>query len=664
MTGLFDFLPSGFAHAFGWSLLHSFWQGFALLLLAVALLFLMKGKSPRSRYAVVYIIMMLIPLSFTVTFWLNWEARIPGPGPGSTPLSGFTAYESGQIGPVAPADEPVGWKESLVRSLDAHTHWFFLVWLIGFMFFSARFAGSLWFTYRLRSRGLIYPGAYWNLRLEKLSGQLGLKKAVRLAESHLASVPMTAGFLRPVILLPVGTLAGVPPQMIDAIILHELAHILRKDYLLNIAQSFVEVMFFYHPVTWWLSDKIRQEREHICDDIALEITKDRINYIKALTTMEEKNLKTPVFANAMAGSGKNLLARMKRLAGMERGSKGIAEGMVAIVLLAGMIIAVSAHALSLSESKTGPRAGELASLDLTGGESSGKSTTFLHPSLIDDLAGHLNPSADLSINAGPDTIISTSSSGRVRILVYTDTIRPGDRESLDALVESIDNEKKVNKIIEKEVVVISGDVAASDSLRKVVVISDGDSMRVITGGRTIVLPEGYDTTISGKSFRFYGYEDFPEFDAWKDIQADGFYFEDDNIRMAKEMEQAGREMEMKWIEMEAQIDAMEDYHKDAAKQFDEQRMIITMPAPGGEWKWEGQEPPAPPVRKSEKIIRQELRDDGLVTRGKQYIVELNDRYMYINGVRQPREIYKKYRKLVESLESLDLESGGSFKMIF
>ncbi len=113
-----------------------------------------------------------------------------------------------------------------------------------------------------------------------------------------------------------------------------------------------------------------------------------------------------------------------------------------------------------------------------------------------------------------------------------------------------------------------------------------------------------------------------------------------------------------------QVDAVEDYYRDAGKQLDEQRMIIAMPPPKGEWQWTGQQPEAPPVRKSEKIIRQELRDDGLVIRGKQYIVELNNRYMYINGVRQPREIYKKYRKLVESLESLNLESGGNFKMIF
>ena len=94
-----------------------------------------------------------------------------------------------------------------------------------------------------------------------------------LLESSLAGVPVVVGYCA-VILMPVGLLTGLPAGQIEAILLHELAHIRRRDYLVNLLQTFVEGLLFYHPAVWWISAVIRAEREHCCDDAVVSTQGD------------------------------------------------------------------------------------------------------------------------------------------------------------------------------------------------------------------------------------------------------------------------------------------------------------------------------------------------------------------------------------------------------
>ena len=111
----------------------------------------------------------------------------------------------------------------------------------------------------------------WRQSLRRLCGQLRIRRPVRLLESALVDVPMVIGWLRPVILLPASALSGLTPQQLEAIIAHELAHIRRHDYLINLLQSLIETLLFYHPAVWWVSRQIRREREHCCDDLAVAV---------------------------------------------------------------------------------------------------------------------------------------------------------------------------------------------------------------------------------------------------------------------------------------------------------------------------------------------------------------------------------------------------------
>ena len=127
----------------------------------------------------------------------------------------------------------------------------------------------------------------WQQRLDGLAARLRISKPVALLESCLAEVPVVIGYARPVILMPVGLLAGLPVAQVEAILIHELAHIRRQDYLVNLMQTFIEGLLFYHPAVWWISGVIRAERENCCDDLAVAVTGDARQYAAALAALEQ-----------------------------------------------------------------------------------------------------------------------------------------------------------------------------------------------------------------------------------------------------------------------------------------------------------------------------------------------------------------------------------------
>jgi beta-lactamase regulating signal transducer with metallopeptidase domain len=175
-----------------------------------------------------------------------------------------------------------------------------------------------------------------------LCARLDVRRAVRLLDSAAAEVPSAIGWLRPVVLLPVGALAALTPEQVELLIAHELAHIRRHDYLINLLQSAVETALFYHPAVWWISAQIRIEREHCCDDLAVEACGDAVRYAKALATLEE--LRAESVALVVAANGGSLLRRIQRLANGE-GALRIAPPGWAVALVA--VAAVVAVALPL-----------------------------------------------------------------------------------------------------------------------------------------------------------------------------------------------------------------------------------------------------------------------------------------------------------------------------
>ncbi len=212
--------------------------------------------------------------------------------------------------------------------------WVVALWLIGAITISLRLLGSWILAERLRFTMTWDAPAEWHQTLARLKARISLARPVRLLVSGLLQAPAALGWLRPVVLVPVGALAGLLAAQIEALLLHELAHIRRHDYLVHVLQSVAEAIFFYHPGVWWISGHMRTERELCCDDIAVSITGDAIIYARALAEFDAARFVQPT---VMAANGGSVSDRIARLLGQSSTSRQPMSGTAttpALILLA------------------------------------------------------------------------------------------------------------------------------------------------------------------------------------------------------------------------------------------------------------------------------------------------------------------------------------------
>jgi GWxTD domain-containing protein len=320
-----------FTDALGWTLLHTIWEGAAIaLLLAVVFCFL---RSARTRYlaACSALAATVIGLAITLSYFV--------------PLDPFVA-QSAPVLQSAPAGFGAGSLIFLSRAGNKAElpQWIAVTWLIGIALFQMRALGGWFAVSRLRRTGVFAASDAWQLRLSGLAAQVRIARPVMLLESSLTRVPVVIGHLKPVILAPVGLLTGLPAAQIEAILLHELAHIRRHDYLINLLQTVAEGILFYHPAIWWISNVIRAERENCCDDVVVAANGDAHQYAIALTALAESSSDL-----AMAASGGNVVNRVRRLLQQPEGPRaGLGP-----VVIAGLIVVVCA--MGLTHAKAAPQ---------------------------------------------------------------------------------------------------------------------------------------------------------------------------------------------------------------------------------------------------------------------------------------------------------------------
>ncbi|NQW03302.1 MAG: M56 family metallopeptidase [Acidobacteria bacterium] len=147
-----------------------------------------------------------------------------------------------------------------------------MLWAVGVVLFAARLAGGWLIARRLATRAVTPVAAELEIVARRLATRLRLSRPVRILQSSAVAVPVMIGWLKPVVLLPTAALSGLAPDQLEALLAHELAHVRRHDYVVNLLQSMVETTLFYHPGVWWVSHRVRVEREHCCDDLAVRVT--------------------------------------------------------------------------------------------------------------------------------------------------------------------------------------------------------------------------------------------------------------------------------------------------------------------------------------------------------------------------------------------------------
>lgn len=316
--------------ALAWAVIHSLWQS---SFIAAALgLVLCAARSPRVRYAASCAALLAAATAFALTFlyFLPEHHAVVSPATyaAPVPVATFTGSARPELNP---------W------DLHAALPWISALWLAGVCIFSIRNVVSYLAARRMRTRGVCPAPQFWQDRLDALRLRFHIRRTVTILESCVAGIPAVVGHLRPVILMPLGLLAGMPVEQIESILIHELAHIRRFDFTVNIIQAFVESLLFYHPAVWWISRTVRAEREQCCDDFVVNSTGDARTYASALTALEENRSR---FADlAIAATGGTLVNRILRLIDPSRRRKVPAASALALVATA-LLICTGAAAVA------------------------------------------------------------------------------------------------------------------------------------------------------------------------------------------------------------------------------------------------------------------------------------------------------------------------------
>jgi GWxTD domain-containing protein len=261
----------------GWALLHFLWQGSAIVILYA--LARRCARRPQTRYVLACGALAAMMVAPALTFFLTTDAA------GHAAVWTISASEGQRVFPAVVA-----------------------LWAAGVVAFSIRLIGGWRFTVRLRATSHPAP-AEWQERMERIAVRVGASAVrAKLVVSSLVCVPTVIGCLRPLILMPVESLTGMPAEHLAALLAHELAHIRRRDFLMSVLQNVAEALLFYHPAVWWVSDQIRAERELCCDDLAVAASDDVLTYARALAALEWARVSTLPAAN-----GGSLAERIRRL---------------------------------------------------------------------------------------------------------------------------------------------------------------------------------------------------------------------------------------------------------------------------------------------------------------------------------------------------------------
>ena len=347
--------------AAGLALLHFVWQG-ALLALGLALLLrALRPERAGLRYALACVTLLLMAAAPLATFGGLYGGSSPVTSSATRlePLAseGETASETRGDGATTPSTtltpvssvastgetaRPLGLSYAPFAPLNVGrvAPYVTLLWGLSVLFLALRLLGGVWVSARLGRKGRLAP-VHYQQRLLELSRRLGLKRPVRLLESRAVAVPVVAGLLKPVILLPTSALTGLSPLQLEMILAHELAHVRRRDPLVNALQHLVETALFYHPAVWWVSNVVREEREACCDNVATRLCGNPLAYAETLARLERLRGPGPL---VLAASGGRLKARIERLLGLRSAPTGsplvtfgLALGLVGVLGVAGVL---------------------------------------------------------------------------------------------------------------------------------------------------------------------------------------------------------------------------------------------------------------------------------------------------------------------------------------
>jgi beta-lactamase regulating signal transducer with metallopeptidase domain/predicted nucleic acid-binding Zn-ribbon protein len=324
-------------HTFGWTLVHSLWQLSALFFVYKIALWFCQHQASR-RYLVGIGVLLAQAIVTSITFYEVYsKEQQQSPTIQTTVSSLKNTVIATQTSENQTTNTLTFQQESLSEQVvfwfSQHINWFVYLWLIGMFVMTLKLMGGYFYVQKLRWQHTKLVDDNTQRLFENLLERVGINHQVLVRESALVQIPLTIGYLQPIVLLPVGLATGLSQGEIMAILAHELAHIKRHDYLINIIQSIIEIIFFYHPLVWVISEAIREDRENCCDDLALAVCQNKIHLAKALTFVETfRQQSKSTLAMSLAGNKPQLLTRIQRILGVKKAESNNPVGIFGSIL--------------------------------------------------------------------------------------------------------------------------------------------------------------------------------------------------------------------------------------------------------------------------------------------------------------------------------------------
>ncbi|TCJ19002.1 M56 family metallopeptidase [Flaviaesturariibacter flavus] len=312
-----------FLQALGWATLNSFWQ-LGLLWCLFQLTGYFARPSSNQRYLQAVYSLALGAAWFAWTFYTYLKNGISAPG--------FLA-------------EPIVQGKSVLPMILTGASVTYILLLVVPVFNVLR---NWRYVQAIRTRGLSKAPVKYRLFVDKIAGHVGIRKRVRVYLSSLVTSPLTIGYLKPVILLPVAAMANLTPAQLEAVLLHELSHIRRYDYLVNLLITAINVVLYFNPFVRLFIRAVENERENCCDELVLQFEYDKVGYASALLELEKSNHVSAELA--MGATGRNaLLSRIEKIVGIRKKPRinaqhlmGAFAAMILVLTLNSMVIRVKA----------------------------------------------------------------------------------------------------------------------------------------------------------------------------------------------------------------------------------------------------------------------------------------------------------------------------------
>jgi bla regulator protein blaR1 len=339
-----NFLPSDWVNALYGTLFHSLWIGVVMALVAGIIIICTQNSTPSLRYNLLAALLGIFSLTTIFVFYQSLDK-----------INQFSDHLNRDVSNTNQILKFNLFKDidSMLIVLGTYANQLILVWFGVIMIKFVRLMAGLKGIHHLKRTKIFDAGTYWQNKVNELSRQLYIKQSVQILQSGMAKIPMVIGHFKPIILMPLGMLNHLSLTEVEAILSHELAHIKRRDYLVNIIQNILEVLFFFNPAVLWISKMIKEERENCCDDLAIYCTNDKNAYLKALVSCQEFNLGVADLGMAITGHKNQLLFRIRRIAFNNKASlSGFEKMALTISLVLTLVVGVAFNVKRYSKEET------------------------------------------------------------------------------------------------------------------------------------------------------------------------------------------------------------------------------------------------------------------------------------------------------------------------